>query len=275
MGLRLHAVPANRGAWWIRAALALWWRHPMAFVGLFMFFLFAVLMLLLVPWVGAVVGLGLLPMLTLGFMIATHSTLNGGPVHLMQLFEGLRVPDPSRRNAQLLLCAMYALASIGVIELAAWVDDGLFEQLQIARATPGTSPEELQRLMTDPRLAYGMLVRMGAASLVSIPFWHAPALVHWGHQGAWQALFSSTLALWRARGAFFVYALGWTMLSVAVGLIAVIASVGTSSLQLVSVLLMPIAMSLTAVFYVSLWFTFADSFGEELPDPTSPPATGA
>ena len=65
------------------------------------------------------------------------------------------------------------------------------------------------------------------------------------------------------------------MLSVAVGLIAVIASVGTSSLQLVSVLLMPIAMSLTAVFYVSLWFTFADSFGEELPDPTSPPATGA
>ena len=273
--MRLQYVSAATGAAWVRRGFQTFAKQPLAFSGLFAAFLFFVFVLTLVPVIGPLLLLALLPLGSLGFMIATHSTLNGGPVHLMQLFEGLRVPDPSRRNAQLLLCAMYALASIGVIELAAWVDDGLFEQLQIARATPGTSPEELQRLMTDPRLAYGMLVRMGAASLVSIPFWHAPALVHWGHQGAWQALFSSTLALWRARGAFFVYALGWTMLSVAVGLIAVIASVGTSSLQLVSVLLMPIAMSLTAVFYVSLWFTFADSFGEELPDPTSPPATGA
>lgn len=269
MGLRLHAVAPRRGAWWIRRAFAVWWKRPLAFVGLFMFFLFGVLLLMMVPFIGPILGLALLPMLTLGFMIATHSALNGGPVHVMQLFEGLRVPDKARRNAQLLLCTLYALASIGVIELAAWVDDGLFEQLQIARATPGTSPEALQRMMLDPRLAYGMLVRMLAASLVSIPFWHAPALVHWGQQGAWQSLFSSTLALWRARGAFLVYALGWTLLSMGIGLLAVMATLALDSLRTVSVLLIPIGMSLTAVFYVSLWFTFADSFGEELPEPPS------
>jgi hypothetical protein len=41
-----------------------------------------------------------------------------------------------------------------------------------------------------------------------VPFWHAPGLVHWGSQGVGQALFSSTLAVWRCRGAFVVYLTG-------------------------------------------------------------------
>lgn len=271
MGLRLHDVSPRLGLRWIRAALGLWWKRPMAFVGLFMFFLFGVLLLMLVPLVGPLLGLGLVPMLTLGFMIASHSALQGGPVHALQLFDGLRVPDRPRRQAQMMLCALYALASIGVIELAAWVDEGLFEQLQIAMATPATPAAEVQRLLTDPRLANGMLVRFLAAALISVPFWHAPALVHWGHQGAGQALFSSTLALWRAKGAFVVYGLGWALLSVALGLLATLAVLLLGNRQLVSMLIMPAGMILSAVFYVSLWFIFADSFGEDSsgPDPAA------
>ncbi|MBL0089799.1 MAG: hypothetical protein IPP44_25205 [Ideonella sp.] len=271
MGLRLHAVPANRGAWWIRAALALWWKRPMAFVGLFMFFLFGVLMLMMLPLVGPLLGLGLVPMLTLGFMIASQSALQGGPVHALQMFEGLRVPDKPRRNAQLMLCAIYALASIGVIELAAWVDEGLFEQLQIAMATPATTSKAVQALLNDPRLANGMVVRLVAATLLSIPFWHAPALVHWGHQGAGQALFSSTMALWRAKGAFALYAFGWAMLSLGMGLLATAAVLLLGSGQWISVLIMPAGLTLSTVFYVSLWFGFADSFGEEVVTPPAQP----
>ena len=50
-----------------------------------------------------------------------------------------------------------------------------------------------------------------------MPFWHAPALVHWGDQGPAQALFSSTLAVWRSRGAFAVYLLSWLGIIVAFG----------------------------------------------------------
>lgn len=271
MGLRLHTVPAQRGLGWIRAALALWWKRPMAFVGLFMFFLFCALSLMLVPVVGPLLGLSLVPMLTLGFMIASKEVLQGGAVHPLQVMEGLRVADAPRRNAQLMLCALYGLTSIGVIELAAWVDEGLFEQWQIAMATPGTTPEAVQALLTDPRLAQGMLVRVLAATLMSVPFWHAPALVHWGHQGAWQALFSSTMALWRAKGAFTLYGLGWGLLSLGVGLLATVAVLLLGSGQLVSVLIMPAGMVLSAVFYVSLWFSFADSFGDEVAVPPDGP----
>jgi hypothetical protein len=152
------------------------------------------------------------------------------------------------------------------------VDEGLFEQWQVAMATPGTTPEAVQALLTDPRLAQGMLVRVLAATLMSVPFWHAPALVHWGHQGAGQALFSSTMALWRAKGAFTMYGLGWAMLSLVVGLLATVAVLLLGSGQLVSVLIMPAGMVLSAVFYVSLWFSFADSFGDQIGDElTAPP----
>jgi len=263
MGLRLHTVAPRQGLRWIGQAFAVWWSRPVAFVGLFMFFLFGVLLMMMVPLVGPLVGLGLLPMLTLGFMIATRSALQGGMVNAMQIFEGLRVPDRPRRNAQLMLCAIYALCSIGVIEVAGWIDGGLFEQLQIAMGRPNTPPAEINRLLEDPRLASGMIARLGLATLLSVPFWHAPALVHWSGQGAWQALFSSTVALWRARAAFAVYGLGWTALTIALGLVATAVVLLFGSRAMATLVLMPAGMIVSAVFYVSLWFSFADCFGED------------
>ena len=42
-----------------------------------------------------------------------------------------------------------------------------------------------------------------------MPFWHAPALVYWGGQTVGKSLFFSTVACWRNKGAFAVYALDW------------------------------------------------------------------
>lgn len=273
MGLRLHAVPASRGARWIGDAFVTWWRRPLGFIGLFMFLLFGAMLLMTIPLVGGLLGLGLLPLLTLGFMIATRSALQGGPVNALQAFEGLRGPNTKRRNAQLLLCALYALTSIGVIELAAWIDEGLFTQLQRAMANPATAPAEITRLLTDPRLASGMLARFGLAGVLSVPFWHAPALVHWGGQGAVQALFSSTLAVWRARAAFVVYALGWAALAMALGLLITLLAGLLGDLRLLSLLVMPLGLVMSAVFYVSLWFSYADSFGDDAAPPISPAVT--
>ena len=50
------------------------------------------------------------------------------------------------------------------------------------------------------------------AGALSIPFWHAPALVYWGGQGWAKSLFFSTVALWRNKGAFALYGLGWLAL---------------------------------------------------------------
>lgn len=263
MGLRLHAVAPSAGARWVRQGFALWWRRPLRFIGLFGFFLFGVLLLLSLPWIGPLLGMATLPLLTLGFMIASRSTLDGGPVQVAQFAEGLRVADPARRRAQLLLCGAYALGSAATMLLADWIDGGLFEQLQMALASSGSwRAPEVVAILEQARLSQGMLARLTLMTALAVPFWHAPALVHWGGQSFGQALFSSTLALWRARGAFVVYSLVWALLVLATSLLAlllVLAGIPAAA----NLLVLGSGLVMSVVFYVSLWFSFADSFGDD------------
>jgi hypothetical protein len=267
MGLRLHSVAPARGWAWLRQGLQLWLRRPLAFVGLFVFFLFSVLLLMVVlPFVGGPLGMALLPMLSLGFMVASRSLLAGGPVHIGQLVEGLRHPVRSQRRAQWLLCGAYALGTMLVITLSDWVDGGTFDALQREMAAAGADGKPsaaLDAVLADPRLVDGMLVRLGLAGLLSVPFWHAPALVHWGGQGALQALFSSTVALWRTRGAFSVYMLGWLGVMLAAGALFTLVSVLTGARQLLGLMTLPLGLAFSAAFYVSLWFSFNDTFGTD------------
>lgn len=260
MALKLHPVAPRQGLLWVHSALLTFVKHPIAFVGLFMAFLFGVLLLLVVPWVGGLMGMTLFPMLTLGYMIATRSALAGGKVNPLQLIDGLRAPPASRRRAQWLLCLGYALATVGVIEFAHWVDGGTFEQLQQAMAR-GDAQTQVQALLADPRLLDGMLVRFALAGMVSVPFWFAPALVHWAHQGLVQSLFTSTLAVWRAKAAFAVYSLAFAaLLALAALLLGAIGGL-LGARQLAGMLALPLGLVFSAVFYVSLWFGFADCFG--------------
>jgi hypothetical protein len=276
MGLRLNRVAPAQGWQWIRQAFALWWRRPIAFAALFTFFFLSVMLLMvLVPVLGGPLGMALLPMLSLGFMVASRSTLAGGPAHALQLADGLRHPDRARRRAQWLLCGGYAIASMTVIALADWVDGGLFEKLQRLISQTGADGKpspQLEAVLADPRLVQGMLVRVVLAGLLSVPFWHAPALVHWGGQGFVQAMFTSTLALWRNRAAFTVYLLGWVGLMTAVALLVMVVGMLTGARQALGLLTMPIGLVFSTVFYVSLWFSFTDTFGEPEPplNPSKP-----
>jgi len=265
MGLRLNTVRPIQGWLWIRDAFALWRARPIGFMGLFTFFLLTVLLLaMLVPVVGGVLGLVMLPMLTLGFLIACKAQLAGQPVHPLHFFEGLRHPDPVRRRAQWLLCASFAALTTAVMLLAHAVDDGLFEAWQQALATSqGSRSPEIDKIMADPRLAQGIVVRFGGAALLALPYWHAAALVHWGGQGAAQALFSSTLALWRARGAFVVYLLGWLGVAAALGAGLTVLATLLQMPGLLGALVVPLGLVVSTVFYVSLWFCWRDSFRDD------------
>ena len=271
MGLRLLPVAPRQGRAWIQQGLALWWRRPLAFVGLFTFFLLSVLLMMaLIPVLGGALAMALLPMLSLGFMIASRSARGGGPVHALQLVEGLRHPVPAQRRAQWLLCGLYALGTMLVITLADSVDAGLFEELQrlMAQGGDAKSSARIDAILADPRLLQGMLLRFGLAGLLAVPFWHAPALVHWAGQGVLQSLFTSTLAIWRTRGAFTVYLAGWAVLVLGVALGVAVIAMLTGARQVLGLLTMPVGLAFSAAFYVSLWFSFVDTFGE--PEATIP-----
>jgi hypothetical protein len=267
MGLKLQVVTPRQGWTWMRDGMRLYLRRPIGFSAMLLFFLLVSTLITLLPYVG-VIGLASLPLLSLGFMIGARAALRGGAVHPGQFIEPLR-GDAARRRTLLLLCGLYGVLALGVVGLTVWVQGDSVDALRKALVAKGAASVEAARAMADPRLTNGLLVFGIAATLLSIPFWHAPALVYWGRQSLWQALFSSTIAMWRSKAAFAVYGLVWLaasfVLSIALGLVVGVLGAGS----LVTLLAPLVAVVLSTAFYVSLWFTFVDSFGGDDEDGSS------
>lgn len=260
MALSLLRVPPQRGAIWIRDAFRLFGRRPIAFTGLFFVFLFAAMMVLFVPLVGSLLQMMMLPLLSLGFMIAARSALAAGPVQPGQFVEPLTA-NTRQRASLLVLCVAYGLGAALLLWLCNVLSEGSLARLQGLLAAGDTPREEIDALMAEPGVFLGTVVGLVGATLWSVPFWHAPALVHWGGQSATQALFSSTVALWRCKGAFLVYALVWAAV---IGLFGAVTAIVLSAFgvpQLAGLLALPAGLMFSTVFYVSLIFTFDDSFG--------------
>ena len=260
--MKLRHVPAVHGARWVRHGFGVFLRRPLAFALLFMAFLVFGLFATRLGWVGSLLLLAVLPLVSLGFMLATARVLQGR-------FPGITVfAEPLRQGrattlAMVKLGLLYAAATAAVMVLSDMVDGGRFEALQVALAGGGASAagrDQVGALLADSRLQAGMLLRLGLASLLSLPFWHAPALVHWARQGVGQALFSSTLACWRNKGAFAVYGCTWGAVIFGFGIAANLLAALLQQPQVVAMAAIPAGLLLSTVFYASLYATFADCF---------------
>lgn len=264
MTLQLKTVPATRGPRWVTEAFRLFARKPLLFTMMFAVFLFAALVVSLVPLLGGLVQMAALPLLSLGFMIASQSALNGGPVHPAQFIEPLR-GDPARRRSLLILCAIYGVSALAILLLADAVSDSAWSRLQALMVQGEKTQSEIDALLDEPGVATAVALALVLGTALSVPFWHAPALVYWGGQGVAQALFSSTLAVWRCKGAFLAYALTWVGVIGLFGLLAALVFGLLGMPQLANVVGVPAGLTFSAVFYISLLFTFTDSFGDVAP----------
>lgn len=260
MALLLKPVPPARGVRWVTDALRLFARRPLGFTMLFVLFLVGAMFLALVPVVGGVLQMAVLPLLSLGFMVASQSALLGGGVRPDAFVEPLQ-GSPARRKTLLVLCAAYGVAAMLILWLADAVSGGVMAELFDAMGQPEVPAERARELLTDERLLSAVLLTSALGTLLSMVFWHAPALVHWGGQGAAQSLFSSALAVWRSKWAFVAYGLAWLVLTtVIVGSLTLLLGLlgGRAAMPLLA---LPAGLFLSTVFYISLIFSFHDSFG--------------
>ena len=254
-----------QGSQWLRKAWGVFLRQPLRFSLLFLSYLLLASVIGAVPVIGSVLSLATMPMLSLAFMLATQEALQGQPVRLGHLIAVARQPKRQRLTS-LLLCLAFGIAVVVIIEIGVRLGGSeLTEALKpLAEGKGGGDPKLLMSVFTHPAVSRLANTIWFLAAILSVPFWHALALVHWGGQTAAQALFSSTLALWRAKAAFMVYGLGWLGMVVLASLLAGIgagvltAALGSPTLAMAFVALTFIAIS--AAFYISLWFMFEDSF---------------
>lgn len=258
--MKLKTVRARQGLQWVRDGFRVFFRQPLGLSAMFAAVAFGALVLLQLPLVGPVMALGLMPLASIAFMIATREVQAGRSAHPGLLLQPLR--QPQRRRAMLQLGAVYAVAAIAVVLLAHLVDGGRF-----AAAVQAVSENEAtQELLTDPMLEFGVLLRLVLMTLLSLVFWHAPALVFWDDLPVGKALFASMLACLRSVGAFALYGLAWfgLLLSFMVVTQTVLTMLGLA--QAVAHAALPAVMLFSTVFYASLYFSYADSFEADRPD---------
>jgi hypothetical protein len=256
MALTLKTADPGQGLQWVRGALRVFARRPLALTAMLMgFFLLGLLVATLLPVVGGLLTLAALPLLSLGFMIATHAVQVGEAPHMGMFFSPLRGPA---RNRLAMLGVVYAALLVGGFLLCDLIHGGELRAALQAMQTPPANEAEI--LAGRPDLLLGPALFMLWAALLSVPFWHAPALIHWGHQTVAQSLFSSTLACWRNKGAFLVYGLAWLALGMASSMAVTVLLLIFPNPQWVAGASLGVAMVLSTVFYASLYFTFVDSF---------------
>ena len=274
--MKLLRAEPGEGIVWIRRAFQVFLQQPFGLAGLFSL---CALVAYAVSWI-PLVGGALLPVLAptgaLVFMIATCRAA-AGERPLPGAFQTLLAAGRPRL-IELLKLGLAYLAAIVIAMLvfmaiyggppASWMET-------VASTAPSptspTAPAPTQ--LPDARMLFSSLLELVLLALLAVPFWHAPALVFWGRQSWAKSLFFSTMAIWRNRGAFAVYGLGWFGLSLVFAMVfsVLLALLGVSqkpSLGAVLVIVSAISLYLT-LMYTSLWFTVAGCFGIDA-DPPSP-----
>ncbi|MEN9544921.1 MAG: hypothetical protein RLZZ598_1754 [Pseudomonadota bacterium] len=262
--VRLKPVAARQGLGWIGTGFRNFFRQPLGYTAIFSIIGVTVLLLLQIPQIGAFAALALMPAATLGFMAAGRAQREGKIVHPGQLFQPWR--DPVARSALLRLGVVYASAAYLSAILITWLDGGAFETTLDALSKGEAGSEAL----LSGAFQFGLLLRLTLASLMSLVFWHAPALVAWSHQPLSKALFASTLACWRALGAYALMSAGWFAVLLLFLILAQIFFALIGQPQGLFLAAVPAGLMFSTAFYASLHATYTDSFEAATIDPTDP-----
>lgn len=222
-------------------------------IGLFFMFMAVMSIATLLPFIGSVVALVLLPGATLGLMAASQESMKGNfpmPGVLVSAFRA----GTQRLQAMLVLGALYAVGFLLIMGITTLVDGGQFARLYLLG---GKITDEL--LNSSDFLA-AMWVALALYVPLSMVFWHAPGLVHWYGVSPVKSLFFSAIACLRNMGAYTVYSLVWLGVFIGVGIALTTVAAVTGNPAMLSVVFLPVAMLVVAMFFTSIYFTFSDSF---------------
>ena len=261
--MKLNIVPARAGWYWVKSGIGTFWRQPLAMSGLFLLFMGVVSLLSVVPLLGSIMALVLLPAATLGLMAATRQAAEGRfpmPTVLATAFTA----GKAQQMAMLKLGAMYAVGFLGVIASTAVFDGGAFAQMYL----DGTALTE--ELAQSEGFQTALWVGMGLNLPLAMLFWHAPALVHWHNVEPSKSLFFSAMACWKNKAAMLVFGACWVGVFMLGGLVVNIVGGVLGAQAVVSLLTLPAVMAMASMFFTSIYFTFRDSFTDES-SATTPP----
>ena len=250
----MEKLPAITGWIWVKEGFAIFRKQPAELSTLFFAYMFLMLGVGIIPVIGQLLPLILVPLFSMTFMHACAYVKAGKRVYPNLLLVGFR--SPAKRTL-IKLGTLYLVAAIVAIGASSLIDGGVFWQAITGQIV----------LDADTVRGSSMTSAMFFAALVYIPaamaFWYAAPLIAWQGMGVGKAIFYSFFAVRRAGKAFLIYGLAW----VSIGMIfpVIVSSILGILLNSASAsifILLPLSLVLTVIMYCSFFPTYTHLFGE-------------
>ena len=249
----MDRLPASAGWQWIKQGMALFRKQPFEMSALFLSYVFLMFAFGIIPLIGQILPMVLVPVFTMAFMQACVSIERGTKVYPTMLLYGFRSPAFRRL---LLLGSLYIVAALLAIGASTLVDGGVFWKITTGQAA--VDPETVRGSNITMAMLFAALVYTPAA----MGFWYAAPLIAWHDMGVGKAIFYSFFSVKRNGRAFLTYALSWA--GVGILLPAIAGSVlgllfGRSTVMML--FLLPLSLVMTVIMYCSFYPNFTDVFG--------------
>ena len=255
----MQPITTSAGIDWIRQGFALFRKQPAELSMLFLLYMLLMFSLSLIPLVGQLLPLLLVPVFTMAFMQACVDIEADRKVKPGLLLTAFRSPAP---GSLLRLGALYLIAAIVSAAASSLIDGGTFWKLLSGEIRP----DQEDIAVNDLPLA------MLFSAVIYVPFamgfWHAAPLVMWQRMSLFKAIFYSFFAVRRCGKAFLAYSLGWIVAGIAVpAIISAFLALLLGKNLVTVMLLMPLSVILTLVMYCSFYPTYTAVF--ERPEQSS------
>ena len=253
--MRLNSVAPKEGYTWIRQGIWLFKQNPLGFLMLVFMYVFLAQLAVIIPVIGVFAVLLLTPTLSVGFMTACRQAIQKErirpSVYLIALQSGQFI-----RNRILQLGLVYAaLILLMSFVLSLLVD---FETLLPLMTTDKPiTPEALRQVYLV--LVFGAILYIPIAMLM----WFSPILIAWADMSVPQALFSSWLACWTNKAAFFFYLAIWSAILIAIPLTIGMIFDALNFGQAASFIVAPISMAGLTIMHCSFYATWKACFNDD------------
>ena len=253
--MKLNTVEPREGYTWIRQGVWLFKQNPLGFLMLIFLYVFLAQLAVLVPLIGIFAVLVLTPTISVGFLTACRQAIQKERIRPQVYLAALQSTTLVKRRILQLGLIYAALILLLSFILSLLVDFELL--LPVITSDKPMTPEAMRQIYLV--LLFGALLYLPIAMLM----WFSPILVAWGNMPIAQALFSSCLACWTNRGAFFLYLAIWSAILIAIPLMVGMTFDALNFGQAASYIIAPISMAGLTIMHCSFFATWKACFTED------------
>lgn len=254
--MKLNTVTANEGYTWIKQGIWLFKQNPLGFLMLVFMYVFAAQLAVMIPVIGVFAVLLLTPTLAVGFMTACRQAIQKERIKPMVYLIALQSGVLIRRRMMQLGLVYAGLILLLSFALSLFVDFELL--LPLMTSDQPITPEALRQIY--------LLLLLGAILYIPVAMlmWFSPVLIAWADMSIAQALFSSFLACWNNKAAFFIYLAIWGAILIGIPLTVGMLFDAIDLGQVASFIIAPISMAGLTVMHCSFYATWKACFTEDI-----------